>query len=284
MSVSLPPPPPLDKEEEEGKKQEEILEIITETAPKRLVLTDDPYDQSESELLLLPPSIHGGKALSTSQLDLIEFLQAAWKAYKKAQGDEEWDLLPRYIQTVIVQFQLVRSFLLWNETTNKIGGINPYTKQKIAKSWAEMKGKVPPPKKNPSETSVKKGFQGYNIPKKSQGKENKTEGMSLTKKGPLKRTRRFKESQDQQAGPSKKQKENKLSLEKTTKAAIKKEIRDQVDQLHEDNDNSSVHQEAQKDNNLAILSHSRESGKNGERDEKPYELHGKDPVYQSCET
>ncbi|PLW46840.1 hypothetical protein PCASD_06013 [Puccinia coronata f. sp. avenae] len=81
-SVSLPPPPPLEEEEEEGKEREESLEIITETAPK------------DSKMTLLPPSIHGGKALSTSQLDSIEFLQAAWKGYKKAQGDKEWDLLP----------------------------------------------------------------------------------------------------------------------------------------------------------------------------------------------
>jgi hypothetical protein len=104
--------------------------------------------------------------------------------YKKDQGDEEWDLLPQYIQTVIAQFCLVRSFLSWNKTTNKIGGTKPYTKQKIAKSWAEMKGKVPPPKKNQEETSAKKALKGYKIPKKSQDKENETEGTSLTKKGP----------------------------------------------------------------------------------------------------
>ncbi|PLW48923.1 hypothetical protein PCASD_02747 [Puccinia coronata f. sp. avenae] len=76
-----------------------------------------------------------------------------------------------------------------------------------------MKGKVPPPKNNQEETSMKKALKGYKIPKKSQDKENKTEGTSLTKKGPLKRTRRFKENQDL-AGPSKKKKENKLSAEK----------------------------------------------------------------------
>ncbi|PLW04970.1 hypothetical protein PCASD_26658, partial [Puccinia coronata f. sp. avenae] len=176
---------------EEGKEQEDSLKILVDTSPK--------------ELTSLPPSIHGGKALSTSQLDSIKFLQATWKAYKKAQNDKEWDLLPRYIQTIIAQFLLVRSFLSWNKTTNKIGGINLYTEQKIAKSWAEMKGKVPPPKNNQEETSVKKALKGYKIPKKSQDKENKTEGTSLTKKGPLKRTRRFKENQDL-AGPSKKKK------------------------------------------------------------------------------
>ncbi|PLW43922.1 hypothetical protein PCANC_09609 [Puccinia coronata f. sp. avenae] len=176
-SVSLPPPPPppLEEEEEEGEERKESLEIITETAPKGLL---------------------------------------EWKAYKKAQGDEEWDLLPQYIQTVIAQFRLVRSYLLLNKVTNKIGGINPYTKQKVAKSWAEMKGKVLQPKKTLEGTSAKEAFCGYKIPKTSQGKENITKGMSLTKKGPLKRTRRFEENQGQQAGPSKKQKENKLSLEK----------------------------------------------------------------------
>ncbi|PLW54363.1 hypothetical protein PCANC_04923 [Puccinia coronata f. sp. avenae] len=186
-SASLPPPPPLDKEEEEGKERKESLEVITETALK---------------------------ALSSSQLDATVFLQAAWKAYKKAQNDEEWDLLPRYIQTVIAQFCLVRSYLSWNKATDKIGGINPYTKQKVAKSWAEMKGQVPPPKKNLEGTSAKEAFCGYKIPKTAQGKEKITEGISLTKKGPLKRTRRFEENQGQQAGPSKKKKENKLSLEK----------------------------------------------------------------------
>ncbi|PLW05263.1 hypothetical protein PCANC_28819 [Puccinia coronata f. sp. avenae] len=112
-SASLPPPPPPAEEEEEGEEREDSLEILVDTAPK--------------ELTSLPPSIHRGKAVSTSQLDSIEFLQATWKAYKKAQNDEEWDLLPWYIQTVIAQFRLVRSFYSWNETTDKIGGINPYT-------------------------------------------------------------------------------------------------------------------------------------------------------------
>ncbi|PLW06680.1 hypothetical protein PCASD_25897 [Puccinia coronata f. sp. avenae] len=168
-----------------------------------------------------PTTFTSRRGRGRGQLDSIKFLKATWKAYKKAQNNKESDLLPRYIQTVITQFLLVRSFLSWNETTNKIGGINPYTKQKIAKLWAEMKGKVPPPKKNQEETSVKKALKGYKIPKKSQDKENKTEGTSLTKKGLLKRTRRFEENQDL-AGPSKKKKENKLSAEKRKRKRVTK--------------------------------------------------------------
>ncbi|PLW47410.1 hypothetical protein PCANC_05857 [Puccinia coronata f. sp. avenae] len=162
-----------------------------------------------------PPPIDKEEEEGKERKESLEVItETAPKAYKKAQGNKEWELLPQYIQTVIAQFHLVRSYLLWNKATNKIGGINLYTKQKVVKSWAEMKGQVLLPKRSLEGTSAKEALRGYKIPKTSQGKENITEGMSLTKKGPLKRTRRFEENQGQQAGPSKKQKENKLSLEK----------------------------------------------------------------------
>ena len=98
-----------------------------------------------------------------------------------AKRDEEYKVLPRYLETTISSFRLVSSFLSWKETIAKLDGWNPYKERTIAKTLAtiakEKQDEIPKDKPNefqyvqakipPKEeqSTIKERLRNYKIPK-----------------------------------------------------------------------------------------------------------------------
>ena len=100
-----------------------------------------------------------------------------------AKRDEEFEVLPQYLDAIISSFRLIKSFLSWKEAILRLDGWNPYKVRTIAKNLAEMAkeredNKAPNPQKGrynyirvatPPEahpTTVKERLRKYKIPKK----------------------------------------------------------------------------------------------------------------------
>ena len=118
----------------------------------------------------------------------IETLIGLKQCYMNAKRDEEYEILPRYLDAVISSFRLISSFLTWKETISRLDGWNPYKEKNIAKNLAAIameKQENEPPKekenqfryvraKTPPEEqakTMKERLQGYKIPKKQSGSQ-----------------------------------------------------------------------------------------------------------------
>ncbi|KNZ49944.1 hypothetical protein VP01_4681g2 [Puccinia sorghi] len=130
-----------------------------------------------------PPAFTGRKALTTYQFSAIETLIGLKQWYMNTKGDEEYEILPRYLEAVISSFRLITTFLSWKETISRLDGWNPYKERTIAKTLAkiaEKKLEENPTKRKSGKfnytqakilqeenpTTMKEQLRRYKIPKK----------------------------------------------------------------------------------------------------------------------
>ncbi|KNZ61297.1 hypothetical protein VP01_1422g1 [Puccinia sorghi] len=67
--------------------------------------------------------------------------------YMNAKRDEEYEVLPQYLEAVILSFRLIKTFLSWKEVISRLDGWNPYKERTMANTLAEIaKEKADPSK------------------------------------------------------------------------------------------------------------------------------------------
>ena len=71
-------------------------------------------------------------------MSAIETLIGMKQCYMNAKRDEEFEVLPRYLEAVISSFRLIKSFLSWKEAISRLDGWNPYKERTIARNLANI--------------------------------------------------------------------------------------------------------------------------------------------------
>ncbi|KNZ47617.1 hypothetical protein VP01_6281g1, partial [Puccinia sorghi] len=121
---AIEPPPKEGRDRISKANKEEDLQVIMEAAPPGQYILNLVY-MIRSQHLILFPAFTGGKALTTYQLSAIETLIGLKQCYMNVKREEEYKVLPRYLEAVISLFRLITTFLSWKETILRLDGWNP---------------------------------------------------------------------------------------------------------------------------------------------------------------